>query len=236
VTFTGRAYPQSAVTILEDGRLLLSTTAGFDARFQASVQSLPAGSYLFSAYAEDSHGRRSPILNFPVTIASNATILVSGVFLAPTIATDKSEVRQGDPIMILGESAPTSTVTVVLHSDSAVTQQVQADQHGAYFVSFNTAGLSRGEHTATARAAFDNMTTPESRTTSFVVGDSNTTATSSQPVSQGDVTGDGHINLVDFSVEAFWYKRSNPPASVDLNHDGVVNLVDFSIMAFYWTG
>jgi len=57
------------------------------------------------------------------------------------------------------------------------------------------------------------------------------------PVStKADLNNDGKTNLIDFSVEAFWYKKKNPPAKVDLNGDGVVNLIDFSIMAYYWTG
>ena len=53
---------------------------------------------------------------------------------------------------------------------------------------------------------------------------------------RGDANGDGRVNLVDFSVAAYWYKRANPPASVDLNGDRKVDLVDFSIMAFHWSG
>jgi hypothetical protein len=49
------------------------------------------------------------------------------------------------------------------------------------------------------------------------------------------------VNLVDFSIAAYWYKR---PLSADfkvkeaakLNGDGKIDLVDFSIMAYYWTG
>jgi hypothetical protein len=53
---------------------------------------------------------------------------------------------------------------------------------------------------------------------------------------KGDFNKDGRVNLVDFSIAAYWHKRPSPPVSVDLNGDGKVDLVDFSIMAFYWTG
>jgi len=56
----------------------------------------------------------------------------------------------------------------------------------------------------------------------------------SKPV--GDMNGDQRVNLIDFSILAYWYKRPNPLASVDLNKDGKVDLVDVSILAFYWTG
>jgi hypothetical protein len=57
-----------------------------------------------------------------------------------------------------------------------------------------------------------------------------------KPPAKGDSNGDGRVNLVDFSIAAYWYKRANPPASADLNGDGKVDLVDSSIMAFNWTG
>ncbi len=53
---------------------------------------------------------------------------------------------------------------------------------------------------------------------------------------RGDVNRDGKIDLVDFSIAVYWYKRFNPPVSVDLNSDGKVDLTDFSILVFNWTG
>ena len=74
---------------------------------------------------------------------------------------------------------------------------------------------------------------------SFIVGDTNTLAsipTATSAATKGDLNNDKKVNLVDFSIEAYWYKKKNPPANVDLNHDGKVDLIDFSIMAYYWTG
>ena len=53
---------------------------------------------------------------------------------------------------------------------------------------------------------------------------------------RGDVNADCKVNLVDFSIVAYWYGRTNPPKTVDINGDGKINLVDFSIMAYNWTG
>src|SRR3989344_664893 len=52
----------------------------------------------------------------------------------------------------------------------------------------------------------------------------------------GDLSGDGRVDLIDFSILIFWFERPNPPSHVDLNGDGKADLVDFSIMAYYWTG
>lgn len=61
------------------------------------------------------------------------------------------------------------------------------------------------------------------------------------PSRKGDLNKDGRVNLVDFSIAAYWYKRALNPAfrpieTEYLNNDGRLDLVDFSIMAFYWTG
>ncbi|MCX6712435.1 MAG: hypothetical protein NT041_01955, partial [Candidatus Vogelbacteria bacterium] len=58
---------------------------------------------------------------------------------------------------------------------------------------------------------------------------------------KGDLNGDCKVNLVDFSVAAYWYKRTLTGAMVQtekdkLNGDGQINLVDFSIIAYYWSG
>ncbi len=49
------------------------------------------------------------------------------------------------------------------------------------------------------------------------------------------------MNLVDFSIAAYWYGRPLDASFFDveklkLNGDGAVDLRDFSIMAYFWTG
>jgi hypothetical protein len=70
----------------------------------------------------------------------------------------------------------------------------------------------------------------------FIVGTKNVNAEKAQCSIRGDLNNDCKVNLIDFSMAAYWYKRANPPANIDLNKDGKVDLVDFSIMAFNWTG
>jgi hypothetical protein len=51
----------------------------------------------------------------------------------------------------------------------------------------------------------------------------------------GDLNGDCRVNLVDFSILAYWYKRPNPPAKMDIKKDKKIDLADFSILASQWT-
>ena len=57
----------------------------------------------------------------------------------------------------------------------------------------------------------------------------------------GDVNCDNRVDIVDFSVAAFWFEKplSEEMALIEktyLNGDGVIDIVDFSIMAYWWTG
>jgi photosystem II stability/assembly factor-like uncharacterized protein len=50
-----------------------------------------------------------------------------------------------------------------------------------------------------------------------------------------DFNNDRRVNLVDFSILAYWYKRPSPPKHLDLNNDGKIDLVEFSTLIYYWT-
>ena len=54
---------------------------------------------------------------------------------------------------------------------------------------------------------------------------------------KADLNSDGRIDLIDFSIAAYWYKREFLPAAkrCDLNSDGRIDLIDFSILAYFWT-
>jgi hypothetical protein len=51
---------------------------------------------------------------------------------------------------------------------------------------------------------------------------------------RSDLTKDGKVNLIDFSILLYHWKTSDPVA--DINRDGTVNLTDFSILLANWTG
>jgi hypothetical protein len=56
----------------------------------------------------------------------------------------------------------------------------------------------------------------------------------------GDLDGNGKVDLVDFSIAAYWYGNplSGPMIETEkraLNGDGVIDLADFSIIAYNWS-
>lgn len=235
-TFSGRAYPISSVTLLKDAQIAATTIAGADANFQITLSGLSAGNYIFSVYSEDNKGNRSSLLTFPVSVTSGAATQVSGIFIAPTIAVDKSEVKRGDNIAIFGQSVSGGEIIISINSDEEFFGKVKADVGGAYLYNFDTSALVIGQHLTKSKAALDGAISSFGKVVSFAVGEKNVAAEPEKEELKGELNNDGRVNLIDFSIVAYWYKRPNPPAKVDLNGDGKINLVDFSIMAYYWTG
>ena len=239
VIFSGRAYPQSSVTLLKDAQITATTIAGADANFQVSASGLSGGNYIFSIYSEDKAGRRSSLLTFQVSVTQSATTSVTGIFIAPTIAVDKSAVKRGDNIAIFGQSAPESEITIAVNSAEEFFVKTQADNDGIYLYNFDTTPLETGEHFTKSKTALNGEISSFSKAISFAVGTEtigkDTGADECSKV-KTDLNCDGRVNLIDFSIMAYWYNRSSPPDNVDLNNDHKIDLVDFSIMAYHWTG
>ena len=236
ITFSGRAYPLSKVTILKDGQIAITTIAGPDASFSVTLSNLSTGNYTFSVYGEDKNGNRSTLFTFPVYFTYGSNTQVGGIFLAPTIDVDKSEVKKGDNIAIFGQTVPLSDVTISVHSDKEYFGKIKADSSGVYLYNFDTVPLEYGNHNTKSKTAFLTEITSFGKTVAFLVGDKNVLKGEKACAAKGDLNGDCRVNLIDFSIMAFWYKKSSPPAKVDMNNDAKVNIIDFSILAYNWTG
>lgn len=234
VTFSGLAYPGSRVTILKDGQVAVSTVASPDARFYIALTGLSSGNYIFSVRAEDLNNNKSVLFSFPMYITQGAITNISGIFLSPTIGVSKTQVKKGDDIPIFGFSVPNSTITITVNSEEEHLVTVQSDVQGAYLYNFNTNPLEFGQHATQSKSRVGGQVSAQSELVTFQVGDKNIEV--KQLSKKADFNGDNKINIVDFSIVAYWYKRPNPPEQYDLNNDNKVDLIDFSIMAYYWTG
>ncbi len=241
VNFSGRAYPNSTVTLLKDAQVTATTVAGPDSNFQINISGLSGGNYFFSVYSEDNNGVRSSLLTFPVSVTSGATTNVSGIFIAPTIAVDKSEVKRGDNIAIFGQSTLNANIIISVNSDQEIFATTSSDKNGVYLYNMDTSVLEIDKHTAQSKSSLNGNISSFSSPVSFLVGDKNVPVSKVTCPVKGDLNGDCHVNLVDFSIAAYWYHRilSGTFKAVEkseLNGDGKIDLTDFSIMAYYWTG
>ncbi|MCX6794425.1 MAG: dockerin type I repeat-containing protein [Candidatus Falkowbacteria bacterium] len=245
VTLSGRAYPLSQVTILKDGQIAATTIAGPDASFKVSLAIASSGNYIIAVYGEDSQGIRSNLFTFPMSLATGSSSTVNDIFIAPTITIDKTEVKRGDTLVIFGQSSPNAEMTIEVNSENSLFFKTIADSKGAYLSNFDTSPLEVGQHLTRSKAAAAGKISPASKTLSFAVNDTGSVLAPTTPTTakilKGDLNKDGRVNLIDFSIAAYWYKRTLSTASSALekerlNGDGKIDLIDFSIMAYYWTG
>lgn len=238
--FSGRAYPLNKVTILKDGQIAATTIAGPDSNFSVSLTGLSGGNYNFLVYGEDNQGRHSSFFTFPLLITQGAIVNVGGIFISPTIGVDKQEVRKGDDIAIFGQTAANANLTIQVNSDEPFFAKTKSDKNGVYLYNFDTSVLALGQHLAKAKSSYEEAVSPYGSAAGFRVGTKNVLASAPSVCAvKADLNNDCRINLVDFSILAYWYKRQLTPEirnKVDLNKDGKVDIRDFSIMAYYWTG
>jgi len=243
IIFSGRAYPLSKVSILKDGQLEVTTIAGPNAHFFVTIPNLSNGNYNFSVFGEDSRGNRSTLFNFPVYVNIGAIIDIGGIFIPPIISVNRNQVKRGENIVIFGQSVPEADITIAINSEQQIFKKVKADKSGVYLYNFDTSVLEIGGHSAKSKGILNEETSPFGGSVGFFVGDGEQfiNKDKSRCSFKADLNNDCLINLVDFSVAAYWHKRN---LSVDfkkieadkLNSDGKIDLTDFSIIAFYWTG
>jgi len=240
-TFSGRAYPMSSVRLLKDGQIIATTLAGPDAYFKITATNVNTGSHIFMIVGVDGNNLISQSQSFPIEVTSGVVTQISGIFLAPTLATDKKEVRYGDNLKIFGQTVPKSLVIIGVASKNETFRTINADNNGVFLYNLDTSSLVKGGHETRAKSSRNGTISNFGSKVGFVVGNKNIPRKTSDYFKRGDLNNDGNVNLVDFSIAGFWYgKKLNKQMLVvessQLNGDGVINLTDLSIMAFYWTG
>jgi len=223
----GYAAARGTVHILRDGNRVATvpvTNSGF---FRIVLSDFSVGSYQLTMYSVDEEGIRSGLLSLPITITSESSLAqLSGVFLPPTIQFKSSD----EYVSVEGNTVPGTSVGIVVldRGEMVLMKTVTANALGAYNAIFPREFIEKEERVIKSIASFDGRQSPFGLAISFVDTDTSEL--------RGDINKDGRINLIDFSVLAYWYKRSNPPKQMDLNGDGVVTLTDLSILTYWWTG
>lgn len=105
---------------------------------------------------------------------------------------------------------------------------IGSDATSPYSVSWNSATVTNGNHTITARAT-DNA---DNKTTSAGV---TVTVSGGSTTKQGDLNGDNKVNITDLSILLTNWNRATPtPAQGDINGDSKVNITDLSILLTRW--
>ena len=237
INFSGIAYTSAKVYILKDGSLVSTTVASSGGIFSATITGLDTYIYTFTVYAEDSTGRKSSVFSIPVSITPKANINIANILLSPTVDMDKVIVKKGDSLSIYGVSNPNSEVVITIKGTNEYTYKVSASSTGIYSYNLDTSILAFGSYDVKAKSILNGSMSLDTSPLIFKVGTENKLKGDSYcGFLRGDINCDMHVNIVDFSMMAYWYKKPNPPAKIDLNNDDVITLADFSILAYNWTG
>ncbi len=234
INVQGRAYPGRTINFLLDTRSVGSVQANSSGVFEFATEASP-GTATLGIWAADIQGTRSITLNNTFDVTQGAITNINGIVLPPTIRLSAQNANPGDRITVSGQAIPNATVEV--HVDNSVlVERTTSGANGAWTLTLDTSRISVASHTLRARsiAGTPPLTTESSfsSTVQLFVG------VDGQASSPSDLSRDGRVNLVDFSILIFWWQTnggdSDPPA--DINQNGRVSLEDFSILLFNWTG
>lgn len=236
VVFAGKAYPNTRVQILKDGQLLGIAQSDGNADFSYNVTNATPGPTTFGFWAEDNKKIRSITYTTTFQVTQNAVTNVGNVFLPPTIRALLPKVSPGSDIVLDGTTAPRAHVQLLVDKTSAPVQTVTSKDNGEWDTKLSSVGMSPETYHQIMPyleliAASGTVPQKSGNGTSLniFVGNSNI----SDRTSNGDINGDGKVNMVDFSMLLFRFGKADPVG--DLNHDGKVNIADLSIMLFNWT-
>lgn len=234
--FSGFAYPGATIYILKNSNLIKTTIADIKGGFNTTLDTETYSTNpMYTLYAVDKNGKQSLLMNYPIILKNDWITEISGIRFPPTVMSDKTEVRSGDSITISGYAVPNTLLDVVLENekDTNILFHLLANVDGTYSITIPLRNLEKGDYMV--HVNYKNDIKP-SKVIGFTIGDTDIPSTELIINIPGDCNADQAINLVDFSVMAFWYGKSNPPVCTDTNTDNKIDLIDFSILAFYWTG
>lgn len=238
--FKGLAYPGSVISLLKNGTVVAEIPANPNGTFDIRIRNLASGTYTFGVRAQDKDGLQSKILTFTIYVSSLVATVVEGIFIPPTITSDKIEVMKGSKIILTGNSSPDAEVRLSFAVNTELLKKTRANSTGAWLYELDSSLVDIGDYEAKARSLTPQNLSPYSEAIFFRVGDTNRSRPKLSSLSgfrkKCDLNNDNRVNLLDFSIMAFWYKRISFPPKVDLNTDKQINLTDLSILAFCWTG
>lgn len=223
VTFSGLAPAGSTVTIKDNSVVTGTTTTNPSGVFTKTVISSP-GIHDFSLYLTDTSNRSTPETNFNgVSLPFHIDTPISNVLLPPTIELSKTNILNGETILIYGQGSSGSTVHIILNGSEIYSTTVTSGSDFSHSLTSSSGYLvgTNNVYTYLTRAGYTDSVQSFSKT--FSVGNCR----------RSDLNCDGHVNLTDFSILMYWWNTPGPTG--DTNLDGKVGLIDFSIMLYDWT-
>lgn len=234
VLFSGEAYPEAIVTILKNGSIVATVKANANGLFDATLEEKYDKNILYTLFARDSSGNKSLLINYPLVVSTGYLTHLAGIRFPPTIVPDKLAVRQNDSVSVRGYALPEKELQIIIEANNKEYQKFTlfSERDGKYNLALPFSDIPKGKYNLYIKYPDTNR---KSVLINLIVGDKNVKNTDNLNNIPGYCNDDNLINLVDFSILAFWYKKKEPPMCIDINKDKIIDLTDFSILAYYWT-
>ncbi len=230
VVLRGKAYANSTVNILLDGKAVGTVTADSNADFLFTTTAITPGTATFSFWSRDAAGVDSITTSMVFEVVQSAVTTLANIYLPPTIAASSKQIKPGGLVTLSGYTVPSAKVSSPIIPGDKSALSSTADGSGKWALQVDTASLSNGFHSVKSMFQLpDGSKSGYGRSLSFFVGEGEPPAGKSP-----DLNLDGKVNLIDFSIFLTSWGTDNDRS--DFNSDTKVNLADFSIMLFAWTG
>lgn len=238
IVINGVFAPGITISALSSGNLLSSTSVADNGVFTLRLPNLKTGVYSFLLTATDplyKDKQYQSTLAYTVYVSDYAETYISDVVFPPLFSPVKTSFKSGSSLEFSGKAYPGSRVSVLLDSKYLGFESVS--QSGV-FVHKSQASQKIGKHTLVFKYEGNFSSLPASKPQTVTIFGQSIKDGRVETVcgSKADFSQDCRVSIVDFSILAYWYKRSNFPPKYDLNSDGKIDIKDFSIMAYYWTG
>ncbi len=235
--FRGSTIPSALVRVLQDGVEVETVRADRFGTFTVTVPLLGDGLHTFSFIAITDHGTTLPV-TLPLLRKGDEVTETTGIFLPPVVASSVVSIARGEALSVFGYAQPSSLVRIEVHSEPVFVQTVETDSNGSFIASFDTEGLTPGDHAVYAKSFVDGKWSDLSLPWRFTVG---TETIIAPTVCRADMNGDGRVNVIDLSVFEVWFEK---PLNEEMrkvekncfNGDGKMTPIDLSILGYYWTG
>ncbi|MDP2691874.1 MAG: DUF4215 domain-containing protein [bacterium] len=152
ITVIGLAYPgpNASVYFSLDGVSMGVITPGQDGVFAKTYSGLEQGDRTFRFLGQDPEGRYSIPFEFDYTIIPDFSAQIANINLPPTAFMPRQTYSQGEQVTASGYSYQRSFVTVIVEGPTSIAFLVQADDLGAWSLSFDSTSMGDGVYSLVA--------------------------------------------------------------------------------------
>lgn len=227
VTFSGRAFPEAKIFIIDKdakSEKVISQDIVADAggAFQISFVGVLQSQHSFGLSIKDKENRSTQTKFFNIDVRAN-DLIEKDIFASPTVGFAERLVTRGHSAIIVGNASPGNKVS--LEIDEKIEKEAEVGEDGSYKVIVDSGILEFGTH----RVRVKQIDTGRNQESDYSL--TNTFVVSNLILPKTDLSGDGVVNIQDWSMflSGWGSEDRSQKQIIDFNEDGKIDISDFSI-------